>query len=133
MEKLLVSQILVDGKLQRVEFESLPAVCFSCGCYGNLKDICPSNGPDLNFAAGKEQVSCPGVVKPASARMGDSFGPWTIVERKSCQNQKENRNQKPKLFDKELSKSCFEALNSLYSGAVDLGDKFQRRVLKKKI
>ncbi|MBA0742604.1 hypothetical protein Gogos_015644 [Gossypium gossypioides] len=55
-------------------FESLPAVCFSCGCYGHLKDVCPSNGPDLNFAAGKEQVSSPGVVKPASARMGDSFG-----------------------------------------------------------
>ncbi|KAH1083865.1 hypothetical protein J1N35_023626 [Gossypium stocksii] len=89
--------------------ESLLAVCFSCGCYGHLKDVCPSNGPALNSSTGKEQVSSLGVVKPASAGMGDPFGPWMIVERKSRQNQKENRNQKPKLLDKELSKSRFEA------------------------
>ncbi|MBA0604759.1 hypothetical protein Godav_017400 [Gossypium davidsonii] len=54
LEKPLVSQILTIGKLQRVEFESLLAICFSYGCYGHLKDVYLYNGSDMNSVAGKE-------------------------------------------------------------------------------
>ncbi|KAH1098445.1 hypothetical protein J1N35_015366 [Gossypium stocksii] len=31
LDKPLTSQVLINGQLQRVEFESLPVVCFGCG------------------------------------------------------------------------------------------------------
>ncbi|MBA0753650.1 hypothetical protein Gogos_021601 [Gossypium gossypioides] len=56
LEKSLVSQILVNRKVQRVKFEYLPAVCFSCGCYGHLKDFCLSIVLDPNSVGGKKQA-----------------------------------------------------------------------------
>lgn len=41
LEKPLVSQIMVNGVVQRVEYENLPMVCFSWGHYGHIKEICP--------------------------------------------------------------------------------------------
>ncbi|XP_016690808.1 uncharacterized protein [Gossypium hirsutum] len=55
LEKSFVLQIIVNGKVQRVEFESLPAVCFSCGCYGHIKDFCPSIVLDPNSIGGKSK------------------------------------------------------------------------------
>ncbi|KAK8361679.1 hypothetical protein V6Z12_A03G054100 [Gossypium hirsutum] len=40
----LVSQVLVDGAVQRVEYEALPMVCFNCGKYGHVKDLCLAMG-----------------------------------------------------------------------------------------
>ncbi|KAK5840545.1 hypothetical protein PVK06_009447 [Gossypium arboreum] len=89
LENSLVSQILVNGKVQRVEFEFLPAVCFSCGCCGHLKDFFPSIVLDPNSIGGKEQASIPIVKKFAPVEMGEPFGPWMTVEQKLCQNKKE--------------------------------------------
>ncbi|KAH1030723.1 hypothetical protein J1N35_042897 [Gossypium stocksii] len=41
LEKLMISQVLVDGVVQRVEYEALPTVCFSCEKYRHVKDLCP--------------------------------------------------------------------------------------------
>ncbi|MBA0568325.1 hypothetical protein Golob_005827, partial [Gossypium lobatum] len=38
----LVSKIFINGSLQRIEYENLPEVCFKCGCYGHIKENCPS-------------------------------------------------------------------------------------------
>lgn len=46
--KPLVSQVLVDGAVQQVEYEALPTVCFGCGKYGHVKDLCPKVVLDLN-------------------------------------------------------------------------------------
>ncbi|KAH1090953.1 hypothetical protein J1N35_018210 [Gossypium stocksii] len=40
----LVSQVLVDSVVQRVEYEALPTVCFDCGKYSHAKDLCPVVG-----------------------------------------------------------------------------------------
>nr|KJB44965.1 hypothetical protein B456_007G282400 [Gossypium raimondii] len=37
LEKPLISQVLINGKLQRIEYECLSVVCFSCGRYGHSK------------------------------------------------------------------------------------------------
>ncbi|MBA0798083.1 hypothetical protein Gohar_008714, partial [Gossypium harknessii] len=31
--KPLVSKVLINGKLQQVGYESLPNICYECGCY----------------------------------------------------------------------------------------------------
>ncbi|MBA0803405.1 hypothetical protein Gohar_013615 [Gossypium harknessii] len=48
----LVSQILINGKAQRVEYEFLLSICFHCGRYGHVKGSCTCRVPEPN--AGKE-------------------------------------------------------------------------------
>ncbi|KDO59838.1 hypothetical protein CISIN_1g037799mg [Citrus sinensis] len=35
LDKPLVSQFVLDGKVQKVEYEGLPVICFTCGRYGH--------------------------------------------------------------------------------------------------
>lgn len=46
LDKPLVSQFLLDGRIQKVEYESLPNICFTCGKYGHNKDLCPNSNND---------------------------------------------------------------------------------------
>ncbi|KAK5825519.1 hypothetical protein PVK06_020361 [Gossypium arboreum] len=75
LDKALVSQILVNGRVQRVEFESLLAVCFSCSCYGHLKEFCPSIVLDLNFDGGKVKTPILIVKGSALVDVEKPFGP----------------------------------------------------------
>lgn len=43
LDKPLISQVLINGKMQKVEYEFLSTVCFHCGRYGHTKELC-SNG-----------------------------------------------------------------------------------------
>ncbi|KAH9751655.1 DUF4283 domain-containing protein [Citrus sinensis] len=51
--KPLISQFLLDGKLQKVEYEGLPNISFLCGKYGHSKDICP-NRTEEDHALGNQ-------------------------------------------------------------------------------
>ncbi|KAK8589239.1 hypothetical protein V6N12_023642 [Hibiscus sabdariffa] len=42
LRKPLVLKLLINGRLQVVEYESLPTICFECGKYGHMRDICPT-------------------------------------------------------------------------------------------
>ncbi|KAA3484764.1 leucine-rich repeat receptor-like protein kinase PEPR2 [Gossypium australe] len=42
LEKPLVSQVLVDGIIQQVEYKYLSTVYFSCGHYNHTKKFCPT-------------------------------------------------------------------------------------------
>lgn len=37
----LVSKIRIAGRLHRIEYKSLPSICFQCGRVGHVKDGCP--------------------------------------------------------------------------------------------
>ncbi|KAK8289416.1 hypothetical protein V6Z12_D07G190800 [Gossypium hirsutum] len=39
--KPLISKVLINGNLQRVEYESLLVMCFFCGRYGYNNESCP--------------------------------------------------------------------------------------------
>ncbi|XP_052289995.1 uncharacterized protein LOC127899891 [Citrus sinensis] len=43
LHKPLISQFNFDGRIQRVEYEYLPTICFGCGKIGHYKDACPDN------------------------------------------------------------------------------------------
>lgn len=50
--KRLVFQFLLDGKIQKAEYKSLPHICFQCGKYGNNRDICIVGAiGDVNLAS----------------------------------------------------------------------------------
>ncbi|MBA0868768.1 hypothetical protein Goshw_018578, partial [Gossypium schwendimanii] len=115
--------------VQRVEFESLLVVCFSCGCYGHLKELCPSIVQDLNSDGGKVKALISIVKGSALVDVEKPLGPWMVVERKSWRNQKDSQNQKTKLLDMGLGKSKFGALVTLEKDIASVNEK-QHRVFK---
>ncbi|KAH1047152.1 hypothetical protein J1N35_037936 [Gossypium stocksii] len=40
LEEHLVSQILINGISQKVEYEALSTICFHCGRYGHVENLC---------------------------------------------------------------------------------------------
>lgn len=87
LKKSLVSQFLLDSKVQRVEYENLSDICFHYGKYGHNKEGCPEmddNGPfddDLPIPfdpAEKRSMSTAG----KDNRNEPKFGPWMVVARK---------------------------------------------------
>ncbi|MBA0693905.1 hypothetical protein Goari_004247 [Gossypium aridum] len=77
LEKSLTSKILINGYLQKIEYENLPVICFSCGRYGYSKENCP------NVVHTTEPVKEmePKVVMSKSTAIGDGdYGPWILVE-----------------------------------------------------
>ncbi|KAK8993602.1 hypothetical protein V6N11_007829 [Hibiscus sabdariffa] len=41
LNKPLVSKLLDNGRIQVVEYESLPTIYFNCGKYGHVSETCP--------------------------------------------------------------------------------------------
>ncbi|XP_039033024.1 uncharacterized protein LOC120168313 [Hibiscus syriacus] len=57
--KSLTSKLLINGRVQIVEYKSRPTICFSCGRYGHVKYICLENTVEdqQEYASPKEQVT----------------------------------------------------------------------------
>ncbi|MBA0786790.1 hypothetical protein Gotri_028230 [Gossypium trilobum] len=122
LKKPLTSQILVNRKVPKVEFEALPAVSFTYGRYGHLKGLCLSTLIDENIDVDKGRVSDSLAKEFNSTAMGDSFGPWVIVERKYRGYQVGIQSHKAKIMATRLEGSRFEALNSLDKDGLGTGN-----------
>ncbi|KAK5824616.1 hypothetical protein PVK06_019397 [Gossypium arboreum] len=106
LDRLLISQVFVDEVTQRVEYEALPTVCFVCGKYGHVKEMCTlvvSNQNTIGLAntTNKSSNELTVVMRSLLARnldrenstlgsrgKGSDFGPWMLVERKSSKRGK---------------------------------------------
>ncbi|XP_024038338.1 uncharacterized protein LOC127903112 [Citrus sinensis] len=81
LESPLISQFLLDGRIQRVEYEALPTICFGCAKYRHTSSSCldklilEARGEKMNDMAsgettkGNSDVS-PAVVTPDNPRFG---------------------------------------------------------------
>lgn len=84
----MISQVLVNEALQRVEYEYLPTICFSCGHYGHIKEICPKrmNEPkesEESVTHGEgEQTRNTTSNTDDLPKNSDGYGPWILVERR---------------------------------------------------
>ncbi|KAK5845614.1 hypothetical protein PVK06_001808 [Gossypium arboreum] len=81
LDKLLVSQVTINDTIQRVEFESLPVVCFACGRYGHMKEVCSRHGlevslPDKKDVAEETTISTMTEIQHAEETTAD--GPWML-------------------------------------------------------
>ncbi|KAL4354463.1 hypothetical protein GQ457_06G022390 [Hibiscus cannabinus] len=81
LRRPLVSKLIINGRPQIVEYKSLPMVCFHCGLYDHLKDICPKLqcSDEVPPAASEIPTSTP---VPAHSVPDEAFGPWMLVERR---------------------------------------------------
>ncbi|XP_055960811.1 uncharacterized protein LOC130015168 [Mercurialis annua] len=86
LRKALVSQFVLDGKVQRVEYECLPRICFSCGKFGHTKDNCPeiiTTGQNSNQANDEGKTSNkPTRTEKMVPAENPSYGPWMIVNKR---------------------------------------------------
>ncbi|XP_016715514.1 uncharacterized protein [Gossypium hirsutum] len=121
LAKPLVSQVLVDGAVQRVEYEVLPTVCFGCGRYGHVRDLCQMMALDNNYdklpETTKEVLETDGGGVVEEAR--PEFWPWMLVERRSGHGKRVGRVNTDRDMGvtdgaksrKETGKSRFKVLN----------------------
>ncbi|MBA0810241.1 hypothetical protein Gohar_002249 [Gossypium harknessii] len=100
LEKPSVSQILVNGVVQRVVFESLPSVCFSCGRFGHLQNLCSGFDAANDTKMGTNVMAVASLEKNNVAEPTKAFGPWMFVEQKYRRNPRTRQN-----LDKETTEN----------------------------
>ncbi|XP_024035663.1 uncharacterized protein LOC112096450 [Citrus clementina] len=90
LDKPLVSQFELDGRIQKVEYEGLPVICFACGRYGHNSNNCKISAAERNSdnvaqppagVQSREDPTSPEANREDAA-MVEPFGPWMIVTRK---------------------------------------------------
>ncbi|KAK5775463.1 hypothetical protein PVK06_043358 [Gossypium arboreum] len=78
--KPLLSQVLINGNIQRIEYESLPVVCFSCGRYGHFKEACTWAKEVVTNPVGKDLMADMAMADAGTVVDEGPFGPWMIME-----------------------------------------------------
>ncbi|MBA0819596.1 hypothetical protein Gohar_019588 [Gossypium harknessii] len=74
-----IGKMLINGTIQRVEFESLSMVRFSCGRYGHVRKMCPKKATETS----QSEVEVLTVAKENSVGDLVAYGPWMVINRKS--------------------------------------------------
>ncbi|MBA0730341.1 hypothetical protein Golax_025577 [Gossypium laxum] len=100
LEKPSVSQILVNGVVHRVVFESLPSVCFSYGRFDHLQNLCFGSDAANDTKMGTNVTAVASLEKNNMAELTKAFGPWMLVERKYRRNPRTRQN-----LDKETTEN----------------------------
>ncbi|KAL9437499.1 hypothetical protein AB3S75_023378 [Citrus x aurantiifolia] len=86
----LVSQIEINGRVQKIEYEGLPVIRFNCGRYGHHSDACSNNKTDGkttgDYPTSQDNHRAEMAAAQESRRMEaahfESFGPWMIASRR---------------------------------------------------
>ncbi|KAK5846853.1 hypothetical protein PVK06_003153 [Gossypium arboreum] len=75
----------------KIEYESLFFICFSCGQYGHVKKLCSFSYGDKEVVEVGEGSKAVNSTIGVSAEDTIEFGPWMVVEMRTHQNPKESR------------------------------------------
>lgn len=79
LRKPLVLKVRINGSIQRVEYEGLPTICFKCGFYRHVYELCTRD-----TSVPPNTVNPPSYVSPSSGLQhrveAKQFGPWIMVD-----------------------------------------------------
>lgn len=79
LDKPLIAQVFVNGRNQKVEYEALPTICFTCGEYGHTKELCVS----MKLISGLEKIQGNNTsMEKGEGGESVAYGPSMAVERK---------------------------------------------------
>ncbi|KAK8715912.1 hypothetical protein V6N13_043237 [Hibiscus sabdariffa] len=96
--------IQFSERVQVMEYEALPAICFDYGLYGYVKDIFPSSVHNLDASRWSSHV------EPIAPSMTESFGPWIMVERRQCRHQRKDSGRVPSTGPLVVQESRFNPI-----------------------
>ncbi|MBA0828558.1 hypothetical protein Goarm_013224 [Gossypium armourianum] len=88
---------IIAKRNHRVEYESLPTICFHCGTYGHMKDDYPQNHNKEPIDGANNDVQQPKAsvqqlnVSVQERVEGEKFGDWMVVERRQLRLTKKSR------------------------------------------
>lgn len=77
-----VLKILIEGRIQRVEYESLSSVFFGCGRFGHIRESCCYNFGRDETMEQSESVNLGKTSESEEKSNEDMFGPLMLVERR---------------------------------------------------
>ncbi|MBA0743221.1 hypothetical protein Gogos_005929, partial [Gossypium gossypioides] len=101
LRKSLVSRIKIASRIHRVEYESLPMVCFGCGTFGHLKGDCPQSkiveNMEKRLGEAEDPIRLDQHENTGSIQErieNEKFGEWMFVDHWNCrQNQRTDDGQ----------------------------------------
>ncbi|KAK5838399.1 hypothetical protein PVK06_007128 [Gossypium arboreum] len=109
----LMSQILINGRKQKVEYESLSTICFHCGQYGHVENTCNFKSTESMVEVSRGSPETESKVQKLnverSKKKDGNYGPWMIVEKKS----RENPQKLTRFHEKEKEGSRFSGLENM--------------------
>lgn len=132
IDKPLISRIRINSEIQRVEYESLPTICYTCSCYGHVKDLCPFKDGWPTQGEEKELMETTLTTDAEKSVDSSSFHLWMQVERKIRRNRRAQRDQRTKNQGQGIIGSRFLTLSNVNDGIeeVDENGKVIRNGLK---
>ncbi|XP_050217715.1 uncharacterized protein LOC126668568 [Mercurialis annua] len=120
LTKPLCSRILLDGRLQKVEYEGLPIICFNCGRYGHRENLCTHKNlvEGVSDSPMTEQVPAASdpVSEPPLVVESPPFGPWMQVV---------NRRRKPDIPANNQGNNGNKHSGSRFDAIASLEENFQ--------
>ncbi|MBA0822507.1 hypothetical protein Goarm_019304 [Gossypium armourianum] len=116
LEKPLVSQILINGQSQKVEYESLSTICFHCGRYDHVENFCTfrNYGPFVEKKIDSLETipKNQNMVMDELVKKDENCGPWMIVKRKSRREFRDNVQKSLGNQERKKEGSHFRILNN---------------------
>lgn len=100
-----------------MEYEALPTVCFSCGKYGHVKELCPTAivRPNKGDQADGADAGTDAIAGGDGQERRSDYEPWMLVERRS---RRVNRPPQATV----TAKSRKEPLGSQFSALIEEGE-----------
>ncbi|MBA0625352.1 hypothetical protein Godav_010558 [Gossypium davidsonii] len=82
LKKPLVTKVKINGRIQRVEYKSLPVVCFNCGLCGHNSDLCSGSKNKASDCGVHGEESVVENIGTQRCVEEENHGPWVLVDRR---------------------------------------------------
>ncbi|KAH9735625.1 reverse transcriptase domain-containing protein [Citrus sinensis] len=130
LAKPLVSQVELNGRIQKIEYEGLPVICFKCGRYGHNSGECSANmkngQPGGEEISGKDSQQGEVHIVQENGKAEDNhfepFGPWMVAYRrgrKPASGKETVGEPKRNRLSQENTTSRFQVLDKIYEETVN--------------
>ncbi|MBA0697894.1 hypothetical protein Goari_021413, partial [Gossypium aridum] len=126
LRKLLVSRIRIASRIHRVEYESLPTICFKCGTLGHLRGDYPQiqkvDKMENRLGDTEEPVRSDQQKRPGSIQErveNERYGEWMAVDLRNRRQSRRNADGLEGGKGNNLSKSLFNILSKIGDSQAD--------------